>query len=202
MFVTGVVAMSFVVLIRNNDITQGNWIAEAQENANFTSVFDLFSDLIINNRNLYVLVDFADNVQHTHFFGMLTDIASPIPGLNRLLLDNINVPPELISGGALPTYLALGTDSSFGVGTNMVGEAYLAFGLPGVIVFFSLIGFVINISKRAMSYNIYAYVLYFLFASHAVFYPRAPILYQPRNIVWALLIVFGIVLIQKNTEKE
>jgi oligosaccharide repeat unit polymerase len=186
----GVALMSFVALARVSNILEGDWVAEAQGKADFSSSFDLFSDLVTNNRNLYVLIDYADNVEHTYFTGMISDITSPVPGLFRLVSENSDLPVELMTGGALPTYLELGEDSAWGLGTNMVGEAYLAFGLPGVIFFFFVLGWIIRKSRAEMNYNIYAYVIYFLFVSHAVFYPRAPILYNPRNIIWSLLIIF------------
>ena len=195
--IVGVVLMAFVALARASSVLEGDWLTEAQEKTDFTSSFDLLSDLVTNNRNLYVLVDYADNVENTYFTGMISDISSPVPGLFRLVSENSSLPLELITGGALPTYLELGEDSAWGLGTNMVGEAYLAFGLWGVVFFFFILGWIIKKTKAAKEYNIYAYVIYFLFVSHAVFYPRAPILYNPRNIVWSLLIIFLFVLFKR-----
>lgn len=198
----GVILMAFIALARASSILEGEWVADAQEKTDFTSSFDLFSDLVTNNRNLYVLVDHADNVQNTYFTGMISDITSPVPGLFRIVTNNSDLPLELMSGGSLPTYLELGEDSTWGLGTNMVGEAYIAFGLPGVIFFFFILGWIIKKSKAAKDYNIYAYVIYFLFVSHAVFYPRAPILYNPRNIVWSLLIIFIFVKFKEISEEK
>ncbi|MCL2597356.1 MAG: O-antigen polysaccharide polymerase Wzy [Paludibacter sp.] len=187
----GISVMSFVVLARTSNISKNSWMEVAKDNIDFTSYFDVFSDLIINNRNLYVLVDYADNVQHTYFTGFISDITSPVPGLTRFIIENSNSPPELMTSTNLPTYWEFGADSQWGLGTNMVGDAYLAFGLPGVIFFFFFLGIIIRKSRAMMNYNIYAYVIYFLFVSHSVFYSRAGILFNPRYLVWSLLIIFA-----------
>ena len=195
--VVGVFLMVFIALARVSNVLEGDWVSEVQSKSDFTSSFDMFSDRVTNNRNLYVLVDYADNVEHTYFNGMLSDITSPVPGLFSAIANNSDLPVELMTGGALPTYLELGEDSAWGLGTNMVGEAYLAFGMPGVIIFFFALGWIIRKTNATKDYNIYSYVVYFLFVSHAVFYPRAPILYNPRNIVWSLIIIYFFMALRK-----
>lgn len=188
----GVGIFTFVVFARSADFTEGNWLKAATTNFQINSFFDLFMDLIMNNRNLYVLVDYAKTNQFSYFSGMLSDITSPIPGLFSYITENSITHPELLLGGNLPTYLEFGSGSAYGLGTNMVGEAYYTFGFGGVIFFFSLIGFIIRKSRSSMNYNIYAYVIYYLFISHAVFYSRAPILFSPRLILWSILALFVI----------
>jgi len=133
---------------------------------------------------------------------MLVDIFSPIPGMTGFLVRTLNVPVELITGGALPTYLQFGHDSSFGLGTNMIGEAYISFGIMGIILFCYLIGHIIKITYYASRYNVYAYVIYYILVSHAVFYPRAPILYNPRSLIWSLLLTYAVFSITKYQEKK
>lgn len=185
----GVLLMFFVVKVRSIRFDAEQWM-NILANLKVSNFFDIFSDLVMNNRNLYVLMDYGDTHNLTFFHGMLTDIFSPIPGMTGKLVQWTNCPIELISGGTLPTYLAFGADSSFGLGTNMVGEAYRSFALLGVLFFCFAIGYVIKAAFFASRYNIYAYVLYYLFVSHAVMFPRAPILFNLRTVVWSLLLVF------------
>lgn len=185
----GVLVMFVIVKVRSIKFDTEQWV-NVLANLKVSNFFDVFSDLIINNRNLYVLTDYGDTHNLTFFHGMLTDIFSPFPGMTGKLMQWTNDPIELISGGTLPTYLTLGADSSFGLGTNMIGEAYRSFALPGVMFFCFAIGFIIKEAFYASRYNIYAYVIYYLFVSHAVMFPRAPILFNPRTIIWSLLLVF------------
>ena len=198
---TGTFLLFLIVMIRSNDFTEGKWLTFNFSQIKVKSFFDLYLDLIINNRNLYVLTDYADKNDLIFFNGMLVDIFSPIPGMTGILSGWLNVPVETITGGALPTYLAFGANSSFGLGTNMIGEAYVTFGIAGVILFSYFIGRIVKITYYASRYNIYAHVIYYLFISHAIMYPRAPILYNPRFLVWSLILIYMVYHITKYTEK-
>ena len=182
--------MTIIQVARTQEFSTKSWISSASENIEIESPFDIFNDLIINNRNLYVLVDFADEHQNVFFLSAISDLTSPLPGLFRYVSDSMNVPKELISGGDLPTFLELGPNSDWGLGTNLVGETYVGYSYFGVCIILFLWGFAVRKSYDASENNIYAFVIYFLLVSHAIFFPRAFYLYQPRTVVWSLLLVF------------
>ena len=182
--------MTIIQVARTHEFSTKSWISSASENIEIESPFDIFNDLIINNRNLYVLVDFADEHQNVFFLSAISDLTSPLPGLFRYVSDSMNVPKELISGGDLPTFLELGPNSDWGLGTNLVGETYVGYSYFGVCIILFLWGFAVRKSYDASENNIYAFVIYFLLVSHAIFFPRAFYLYQPRTVVWSLLLVF------------
>ena len=102
----------------------------------------------------------------------------------------MNVPKELISGGDLPTFIEFGPNSDWGLGTNLVGETYVGYSYFGVCIILFLWGLAVRKSYDASGNNIYAFVIYFLLVSHAIFFSRAFYLYQPRTLVWSLLLVF------------
>ena len=182
--------MTVIQATRTQEFSIQSWSSEASKNVEIESPFDIFNDLIINNRNLYVLVDFADEHQNVFFLSAISDLTSPLPGLFRYVSENMNVPKELISGGDLPTFLELGPNSDWGLGTNLVGETYVGYSYFGVCIILFLWGFAVRKSYDASGNNIYAFVIYFLLVSHAIFFPRAFYLYQPRTVVWSLLLVF------------
>ncbi len=182
--------MTIIQTSRSQEFSSKSWSSSASKNVEIESPFDIFNDLIINNRNLYVLVDFADEHQNVFFLSAISDLTSPLPGLFRYVSDSMNVPKELISGGDLPTFLELGPNSDWGLGTNLVGETYVGYSYFGVCIILFLWGFAVRKSYDASENNIYAFVIYFLLVSHAIFFPRAFYLYQPRTVVWSLLLVF------------
>lgn len=182
--------MTVIQAARTQEFSSKSWSSEASKNVEIESPFDIFNDLIINNRNLYVLVDFADEHQNVFFLSAISDITSPFPGLFRIVSESMKVPKELISGGDLPTFLELGPNSDWGLGTNLVGETYVGYSYFGVCIILFLWGFAVRKSYDASENNIYAFVIYFLLVSHAIFFPRAFYLYQPRTLVWSLLLVF------------
>lgn len=176
--------MFFVMILRQDKNTS---LANLIDNQ--TSIFDIFTDLIITTRNLYVLVDYTDTHFNAYFLSTLKDVLSPIPGSTRWL-ENLNIPLDIM-GGAWTTFLEFGSNSKYGLGTSMVGEMYFSFGIYGVIVISLLIGLIIRVAKNRLD-NIYWNIIYFLFVSHAVFYPRAFYIFQPRTIVWSLMLIYFI----------
>jgi len=173
MLVVGSIFMSFIQLSRSQDFNSGGWVKNAEKNVEFNSPFDIFNDLVINNRNLYVLVDFADKVQNVYFLSTISEITAPFPGLFNYVSESMGVPKELIFGGALPTYLEFGSGSDWGLGTNLVGETYVGFSYYGTCIIMFLLGLIVKLTGRASRQNIYAFVAYYLLVSHAVFFPRA-----------------------------
>lgn len=198
----GSLFMTFIQLSRSQEFSGGNWVDNASKNVEIESPFDIFNDLIINNRNLYVLVDFADKHQNTYFLSAISDLSSPVPGLFSYIVDRMNVPKELISGGSLPTFLEFGSGSDWGIGTNLVGETYVGYSYYGVIIIMFLLGYVLKRTYQACATNINAFIIYFLLVSHAIFFPRAFYLYQPRTLIWSLLLIFILVRITNSLYKR
>jgi len=158
----------------------------------YVSMWDMFEDLTINALNLYVLTDWGNSHDCTWLHGMLLDLCSPIPKLGSWLVDYTGEAPELLHGGDLPSYLLLGREAGWGTGTNMVGEAFRSFGLAGMCIVMWGIGAVIRWAYNHAGENIYWCVFYLLMVGHAVIYPRAPILYDPRTIIWSLVLLWGV----------
>ena len=198
LMVIGVFGMFLVMTVRKMQVGD-SWM-NALANLHIQNPVDIFKDLTINCRNLYVLTDFGETHPNTWFHGMLVDVCSPIPGMTGWLVNHFQEPVELLHGGDLPTYLTFGANMSWGLGTNMIGEAFRSFGYAGVAVAMWLIGQIVKDSYYASSHNVYAYTIYYLFVSHAVIYPRAPLLFDPRTIVWTLLMVWIVQTLTTNPQ--
>ena len=184
------------MLFRNFGVEGDNSLTNAYGVFSSTgSYFDPFLDLIINNRNLYVLMEFVDDFGYVYFINNVYNSISFLP-FNSKIIDMLNI-PTFLQQGNFPTYLEFGNNPSFGLGTNMVGEAYLSFGIFGVFVtFFGLGWFVKYIKIRSYS-NIYYYVLFFSLLSMAVILPRTASLPNSRYFIWPLILVFLITLINR-----
>lgn len=109
---------------------------------------------------------------------------------------------ELLHGGMLPTFLQLGADSTWGLGTNMIGEVYRSFGYPGTALIMFGIGHLIKTSYYRGRTNKYWYLLYFLFISHAIMYGRSPFIMDLRRITWAMAMLYVICLPVKFVFKK
>ena len=196
----GAVALFIVVTIRKLGWNPEGWKAKLS-GLSLNSYVEIFNDLIINNLNLYILVDYGYYHPKTWFHGMLIDLASPFPGLGTRIVNYYNEPSELMHGGDLPSYLILGANQKWGLGTNMIGEAFRSFGIWGVGISMYLIGFTVKELYYHANRNIYCFLLYFLFVSHAVIYPRAPLIFDPRTLVWSVVILWFVLQITKDSTK-
>lgn len=190
----GSVLLFLVMVLRSEGLDPAAWRTELAH-TKLENFWDIFEDLIINDVNLFRLFGWAQVNDPTWFQGMLLDISSPIPGLAGHIIATADVPPEMLHGGDLPSYLFLGPNATWGTGTNMVGEAYRSFGIVGTAVAMFLIGLWVKESYYRAKYSVYWYLMYFLLVGHALIYPRAPLLFDPRLVTWSLLLLLIIMTI-------
>lgn len=191
----GIVLMSFIMQFRED----GNLSLKDYSTTIAGSKLDVFMDLIITTRNLYVLVDFTDSNFKSYFITAIEPLLSPIPTLSKYII-NFNLPIDIM-GGRFPTFLEFGPNSTYGLGTNIVGEMYFSFGIYGVVIISYILGRVIKYSKDRAD-NKYFYFIYFYFVSIAIFYPRGFYLPNMRNLVWGLIFLWLIYKFLKLNDSE
>ncbi len=156
-----------------------------------SSVLDLGEDLTINNRSLYVLMEYADNNGFTYGRTMLMGVLSIIPFGQRIVLALMNWPVSKISSGALVTSLYFDNNlgDRIGLGTNVIGDVYVAFGLIGVIVLMYLLGRLISwMYNQACKGSLLYTLLYGIVFMDSIYFARSSYLTSARSIVWVALI--------------
>lgn len=196
----GTATLFLVMTLRTEGLDLAAWQSKLAH-TKIENFWDIFEDLIINDVNLFRLFGWAQENDMTWFQGMTLDLCSPVPGLGGYVAAHAEVPRQFLDGGALPSYLFLGADATWGTGTNMIGEAYRSFGAIGTAIAMFLIGLWVKESYYRAKYSVYWYLMYFLLVGHALIYPRAPLLFDPRLVTWSLLllaIVMGISHIKKK----
>ena len=160
------------------------------EEGTVSSVWDVGTDLTINNRSLYVLMEEVDKHNVTFGATMMMNVLSVVPFAQSLYLNITGQPLSTISSANLVTDLHFGTgynEERFGLGTNLVGDVYIAFGLIGVTILFWLFGYVL----RCLYLNIgkgktLALLIYALFFMSAIYYTRSGYLTPVRDVLWVL----------------
>lgn len=163
----------------------------ARENS--VHVLDFGRDLIINNRSEYVLMDIADRRGYTYGKNFLGSLLSPIPYAQSTLLKTTRMTIEDISSGSMVTsdYFAKGDPDSFGLGTNIVGDVYLAFGLFGVIILFYLLGYSISkISYRANLGDPIMQYIYAILLMNSVIWIRADFFKPLQMVIWGVALYY------------
>lgn len=147
-------------------------------------------DLIINNRTLYVLVDYKQNNGLNFGSTWQMGIYSVIPYLQSTMMRLFDIPLEQFASVELTTYLYFGHNSpdSFGLGTNLIGDIFISFGFIGVIFFMWLLGFLIKKCYRLMlkedAVGSLFYICFFVFS---VYYCRAMYLEPVRLMAWSYI---------------
>ena len=165
------------------------------QNARESSVsfWDFGRDLTINNRSEYVLMDIADRKGYTYGENFLGSLLSPIPFAQSTYLNITGKSVENISSGSLVTYdfFSKGDRDLIGLGTNIVGDVYLAFGLIGVIVLFYLLG--TTISKISYRANMGSPIMQFVYAillMNTVIWIRSDFFKPFQMVVWGVALYY------------
>lgn len=194
-FFVGIVAFYFVSQVRNSTkISSSKELFELKswQNGQVNGVWNLASDLIINNRNLYVGMQYVDDPKHGYTFGYnyIPNLLSPIPFLPSLFSKYIlgTTVVDLTSQQMLTYYTRddLGESSlDYELGTNCVVDVYMAFGLLGVVMLFYLLGTFVRKLEIKMSYDIFSACIYFVLFTGIVFFCRSSFLGPIKNLVWA-----------------
>lgn len=197
----GSVALFLIMTLRTEGMDFGAWQAKLAH-TKLQEFWDIYEDLIVNDVNLFRLFGWSQVHELTWFTGMSLDLSSPIPGLAGYIIAHSDLPPQMLHGGDLPTYLFLGPNATWGTGTNMIGEAYRSFGAVGTAIAMFLIGLWVKESYYRAKYSPYWYLMYFLLVGHALIYPRAPLLFDPRLVTWSLLLLWIVMSVSHIKKKE
>lgn len=157
------------------------------------SFWDFGRDLTINNRSEYVLMDIADRKGYTYGENFLGSLLSPIPFAQSSFLKVTGKSVENISSGSLVTYTYFSAwdKDLIGLGTNIVGDVYLAFGLFGVIVLFYLLGMVISeISSRADRGSPIMQYVYAILLMNTVIWIRSDFFKPFQMVIWGVALYY------------
>ncbi|MCK9209158.1 MAG: oligosaccharide repeat unit polymerase, partial [Salinivirgaceae bacterium] len=154
------------------------------------SFFDIGMDLIVNNRNLYVGYEYANKNGFSYGKSMSYNIFAPfpmVPSLYTKLFFN-STPEEL----ATATIITKESKMTYGVGTNVIVDLYMNFGVFGVVIFMYILGFIVSwLQFKAVYTNSLNYIIaYVIFVSLAIYIPRSTIFDPLRPVIWALGIIY------------
>lgn len=174
----GIVMMFGIVLMRGYTV-DGN-----------LSIVEAVMDLVINNRNSFVAMDYVDKYGLTMGRSMLSPLLAPIPMAQSVIFTLLNISPTDASSSMVITKLSLNSDElSFGFGTNIIADIYMSFGSIGVIMCMSLLGFIVAKSQYLSRTSIYYLAIYAVLCSYAVFLVRAEFLTFICYTLWVLAFV-------------
>lgn len=195
-----IIGLSFLFVI--GAIRDSGSVTYAVENS--TSVLSVGRDLTINNRSLYVLMEYADKNGCNYGRTFLSHLLSPIPFAQSTFLKLTGWKVRDIASGNLVTddYFEnnVSEQDPFGLGTNLVGDVYLAFGFLGVIVLFYILGRVVSYfyykSFRDSPVSLLVYSILFI---TAIIWTREAYFKPLQMILWCIAIYY---FIDRKTKKR
>lgn len=163
---------------------------------------DIFMDLIINNRNTFIAVDYVDQNGMSYGLSMLGYILKVVPFAQNMVFSLFGIESYLTNSALFLTVQTLGHNPTFGLGTNIIADLYLAFGIGGVIICMFFAGYIVAKAQyMALRYHVYYMLLYTIFMSYAVYNVRAEFFFSFNMIVWSFCIVNILRGIVKRTVK-
>jgi len=190
--------LTFIAYARTRDDTLLNsenslsvYLERGKEKMKVNSFLDLGMDLIVNNRNLYVGIDYANTHGYSYGKDMFIYMFAAVPRLPIFMADLVfNSTPRELGSAYIITREALGPNPTWGLGTNLIADIYMNFGLFGVIIFMFLLGVIIRklqITIQTKS-NILSLIVYLFLISFSLYLPRTAYFSPLRYVLWAILL--------------
>ena len=159
-------------------------------------------DLTIPMRNTYAALDYVSAYDHTYGESMLINIFGTIPFMASFLVETF---PQMPLGSAELltdyTHSRVGTPDNFqiGLGTTIVADIYLAFGLVGILLLMYFMGYMVNrwlVKSRQLNY--YSIIILCAVLGNAIFLVRAGYFHAFRFMVWAVVLASINILLQRK----
>jgi putative polysaccharide polymerase len=193
----GAILMTFIAMTRS-----GTTLSENTDFRGDNIILGATMDLIINARTLYVCVDYVEN--HSILYGktMIVTFLSFIPFSQRILFELGFLDISEASSGMFFTTLDFGKESRFGVGSNIIADVFLSFGMIGVIIFMYFLGYFQQLCQRFfISRNIKWILSYVVLIGYVLYMSRGEFFYPLKSIFWVNLMFLTVYSFQKLNRK-
>lgn len=163
-------------------------LSEKQEN-----YFLFANELIMCNRNLYYLVGTTETVGYTYGVTIAGSFLGMIPFLRSIIISITGIPQYVLNSAEYNTVLTSGIYHTKGLGTHVVADIYICWGIIGVILIFYLYGYIISQLKRDPNRILYM-VAYYVILSNAIYACRATI-FNLNQILWTVFVVYFVLIV-------
>ncbi len=198
MVLAGMFILTFIAYARTRDDTVlksensfSSYLERGKKRMKLNSFFDLGMDLIVNNRNLYVGIEYAKTNGYSYGKDMFVTMFAAVPRLPVFMAESVfDSTPRELSSGYIITKEALGPNPSWGLGTNLIADIYMNFGLIGVLMLMFLLGVIIrklqiSVFTRSSVLNL---IIYLFLLSFSLYMPRTAYLSPLRFVLWSIII--------------
>ena len=188
-----VFALFFIVSVFAMWIIQ-NTRADEKLDFSFKTPALLALDLTIPSRTIYESMEYVDSYGYTYGKSMSLGLMGVIPGLAGVITDGKQGMSAYSSAELLTNYTfrKIQVSEQIGLGTTTVSDIYLSFGIIGVVILMSFLGYVVNyFALKAKGGYLYASVIYAALLANSVFLARASFTHPIRYVVWSVVGLWG-----------
>lgn len=186
----GIIVLYAIGKVRATEIESGTLTEVLSETDTSENYFEFANDFIINNRSLYFLVEYVDNYSYTYGLTWLGGVFGAIPFAAGIFRSISGIDPDLLGSATFNSYLTLGSVRHVGLGTNVVADAYIPFGIIGAIIVFFCYGMFVRFLHSKVSSNIFYSVAYYALVSRVIFTARSGIFMNLQIIVWSVIVLW------------
>lgn len=196
LFISIILAGTFMAMLgitRNtsSSLRSGGLDSFVQENRSVISdesfnYWVFFADLTERYEELYQGYEYVEKNGYQYGLRIIPLLFSPIPLAPNIISEMIYEKPlSKTAPGAL-----IGKYWDVHAGTHCIADLYMPWGVPGVILFFSLFGYIIGFITRNSTRNCYCSLFYILLVAQAIFMPRGSLFDIYRPIVWGYFLMY------------
>ena len=187
LFVGGLMLLYYIGIVRGGGEFEG---FDNFDNKEIPVILQAGKDLTINNRSLYVLMDYYHKYGPTYGRTWLMNILSIIPYGQSTYLSISGASLSDVNSAYLVTDLHFSgvmEDDIIGLGTNLIGDIYVCFGLLGVIIFMYILGRGLSFAyTKGIKGNLVCLFIYAMMFMDCIILTRSTYLTSTRPITWGL----------------
>nr|WP_298111527.1 O-antigen polymerase [uncultured Bacteroides sp.] len=150
----------------------------------------MLMDMTIPSRTIYESMEIVDSEGLNYGKTMFSPIIGVVPGLAGIILGKSGYgSAELFTKYAYEKF-NVPVENQIGLGSTIISDIYLSFGVVGVILFMWLLGRTIHIVELNSKYgDLFSSFLLGVFLANSVFWARTSYAYPARLIVWGSLLM-------------
>lgn len=164
-----------------------------------SSTFELSKSV----RTMHASVLYTEKEGHTYGLFQGFQLISIIPGMGQLIMPLFGIDSEMLKSSR---FLTEQLNADHGLGTTVVADIWLDFGIIGIVLVFFIFGYFLRKMDEYMyshlSLNIFIYILIAVFLSKAFYIGRSTILIIFRDVILGyLILLIGINLVRSSRKK-
>lgn len=170
---------------------------QAYQKSDVNPLWNTVTDLLINNRNLYVGIEYADDASHGYTYGYhyIPTLFAPLPFVPDFISKTfLGKPAVSFTSQEILTNYTRGdfghSELDYELGSNCVVDVYIAWGMIGVLLMFYLLGILIKNLEKKMRYDMYSLLTYSILFGTSVFMCRGSFFGPFRSVIWGLAILY------------